>query len=1400
MKKSFSKVVALVLVVIMCATAFPLSVFASSFDSSVTSDYFNVLSENKYVLCDGANEVELILNNAEGTDRKVVHYFEVDTKNENIEVLPGYYGIDKLDPDNLALDGIADKSPYWKAEQLTKTVAYYESLGYNVVGAMNTALAYDSDAPYGYMVWDGVVLGSPEVHKGAQTYLVIDWEGNCELRSMSTPLDGSEKTAISANFGWLVKDGVLQTKTVERTSSDASRSMIGIKADGTLVFCQVDGRNAPVSSGLSNYEMGEMMLALGCVNAVNCDGGGSSTFVSKREGEKENTMRSIPSDGSERPTINSVILVSKAKATGVFDHAVLDSEMDYYAPGATGIVTATGVDASGAPAEMPTEGISWALNDTTFGTVENGEFKSNGKKGKVTVQMLYNGEVVGEKVLSIVDPDVFAFTLDETVLPYGKSMTIEFNCTYGADNWAVGVEGAYEISLSNATAATLVGNKLVATQDETIKGVDIVATYLPNPATKATLKVEYGKGSEIVFDFENGDVSNFLGIDEMLDWAETNGAKAPIQNDGNFSDNTDAETFLSTSVVKNGSYALGVTLDYTDADFASWSYNMFFYTGESVVLRDVANGKNATTLGMWVYIPEGAAGLAMQFQGTKDPEGKAATGGHFYFTTVSGAKKNLNSCTEADIPESRWVYATLDLVALGDYVATYNPYGTLGREPSFIRFYIKPTVAANLTFYFDDFTLDYSSAVDDRVLPTISDVSYATQDESVALNNGAAINSNSISFSAIVADNIKIDNATGKIYIDGNLLENVVVSDKYLTTTSSVTLKAGVHTVAFEIKDAMGNTAKVTRTFTVAGAADVILGGHNDSGLMPEYGSVYYVDVNVADITSINKLTTTLKLQTANTWEPQGMVVANGFNVTYSFNVTGEELTLIIERNGISIDKTATTLVSIPVRLWTWDGINHVTDTPITPEAQYKTGYCPIVKIECNVVTGLVNDIDAFGGNISVETKINDTVYAWHYHDKELTILNKEATCIENGYTGRTYCETCQSVVDWGDTPDATGHVLEMEDGVLVCVGCNEPYTGVHTDGMTYANGVKVEGWIDKSYYIAGVKLTGVQVIDGVYYDFGESGVAEGKLTGLFEVSGKTYYAISGNLVKGWQLIEDNWYFFNPSTFAGYQGQFDAQAFFGMDALIYYSFTNGKLDGGVWYQTETGYRYYYGPGCYKNTWAVIDGNSYYFGSNKERLTGLQSISPNLNDKTPTYELFLFTDEGVLVQKITDDGFISHKGDMFYIKDNSIVKAGLIKVDGVYYYTSTTNGKISTNVTRYVAGDCIDASAADMVAGYYTFGADGKMLIEEPEVPETPDVPEEPAKKNGIIDGYYYVDDVVQKLGLFKYEGNYYYASTTNGKLAVNVYRYVAGDCIDASAADMNAGYYTFDADGKVIFG
>ncbi len=1360
-------------------------VASSLYDTTVSNDYFKVIEEKVYDLAPGAQEYGLTLNNANGTDRKVVHVFAVDTKNEDIQVMPGYYGIDKLDPNNLPLDGVLDKAEFWKAMELTKTVKYYENMGYNVVGGMNTALAYDSNAPYGYMVWNGVVLGTPEVHKGAQTYLAIDKKGNCELRSMATPLTGNEQTAISANFGWLVKDGALVSKTEERTSSDASRSMIGIKADGTLIFCHVDGRNAPVSTGLSNYEMGEMMLALGCVNAVNCDGGGSSTFVSKRAGETSNTMRSVPSDGAERPTINSVILVSTAGASGVFEKALIETGYDYIAPGAHMEVEVTGLDTKGFSMDVPAE-VTYKVAEDGMGTIADGVYTAGSTTGTATIQAVYNGIVVGELVLNVVHPESFGFAQEETVIPYSKSITLEVATAYGDDNWPVCVDGAYAYTLSNDAAASLTGDELTATTDETVAGVDVTVTYTPDPSKTGKLIVTYGKGSEIMFSFENGEHENFLGVDEMYAWANATGAPAPIQGNGNYSDNADSVVFLadkSNGQVKNGDHALGVTLDYTEAEFAGWSYNMFFHTFTEVedrVLRDVANGKNATTFGMWVYIPEGAAGLAMQLQGCSKPDGTGGTGGHFYFTTTSGAVKNLNSCTEADIPASRWVYATCDLTQFGDYFALYNPYGNTGREPSFIRFYVKPTVAADLTFYFDDFTLDYSSAVDDRMLPSITNIEYAAGDVSAELGDGANINAAGAAFSAVVADvgNAGLNTASAQIFLDGNPVDTIV-SGKKIVTANDLTLSDGPHTVTFEIADNLGNYNQVSKTFTVNGAKEkgvVYLDGHNDSGAMPEYDSVYYVDIKTSAAETVDYVEANIQLNTANKWELEQMIVAPGWEVEYFQLDADREIVAYGARsdihsveNVVSISLTRKddcelsgeqTLLSIPVRLWSWEGINHVTGEAITPEAQYKSGYCPVVNVTVSVLFGYAETTDGdvtFGGGIDEKTKINDTVYEWHYHhDENPTVLNQAPTCEVDGFENRTYCETCKSVIDWGTKLPATGHTYEIVDNQLVC-DCGKVITG----------------------------------------------------NGLVTVGDKIYCLIADKLVTGWQAIGDGWCYVAASTKEVQTGEFT------VSGLKYTADENGIVIKGAWVTDAKGTKYSYGPKYYTRQWVTIDGVEYYFGTDSYMYTGAQWIPVNRNNMKEGVIWYQFADDGAYVGLI--NGFVNHhsSGIKYYVVDGVYTYGGLMQIDGDYYY-ARTSGEIVCGKTYWVT-----KSNDLMPSGDYTFDVDGKMInppVVKPEQPDpeqppvtpdpeqppvTPD-PEQPSVKNGICADekgklFWYVNDVKTYGGLLHLDtdgdgvADAYYYARSSGEIVVNRKYYITKNNDILPIAD-----YTFGADGKMV--
>ncbi len=60
----------------------------------------------------------------------------------------------------------------------------------------------------------------------------------------------------------------------------AQRTAIGVKADGSYVYFVSSGRNynSGDGAGLTIKEVGDAMIELGCVSAVNLDGGGSSTL------------------------------------------------------------------------------------------------------------------------------------------------------------------------------------------------------------------------------------------------------------------------------------------------------------------------------------------------------------------------------------------------------------------------------------------------------------------------------------------------------------------------------------------------------------------------------------------------------------------------------------------------------------------------------------------------------------------------------------------------------------------------------------------------------------------------------------------------------------------------------------------------------------------------------------------------------------------------------------------------------------------------------------------------------------------------------------------------------------------------------------------------------------------
>lgn len=113
---------------------------------------------------------------------------------------------------------------------------------------------------------------------------------------------------------WLMRQGEIVIDAPRQGFNDGfsrnrhPRTAIGVTEDGRLLLVTVDGRQ-PMSGGMSLYELAQLMRQLGATDAINLDGGGSTTLAI-RGGLVVNS----PSEGKERPVANAVVVYAPRPA------------------------------------------------------------------------------------------------------------------------------------------------------------------------------------------------------------------------------------------------------------------------------------------------------------------------------------------------------------------------------------------------------------------------------------------------------------------------------------------------------------------------------------------------------------------------------------------------------------------------------------------------------------------------------------------------------------------------------------------------------------------------------------------------------------------------------------------------------------------------------------------------------------------------------------------------------------------------------------------------------------------------------------------------------------------------------------------------------------------------------
>ncbi|MFX4272622.1 phosphodiester glycosidase family protein [Propionibacteriaceae bacterium Y1685] len=293
----------------------------------------------------------------------------------------------------------------------------------------------------------------------------------------------------------LLTDGKIGTED----QVTAARTAVGVSKDGASIkVVTVDGR-AGDADGMTIQELAHFMADLGVWNAVNLDGGGSTTLVARPAGTDDLALVNRPSDGSQRLDSNALVFRSTATtpkvsgvrlrpslqpAAGIVDpaaHAVL--------PGLSRTVLATGLDAN------------LALNAESAPTVTS--------TGPVTVENV-SGAADGQRaVLRGAKPGVASVTAKEgahsdttTIHVYGEVAALEPSTTLLAlpDDQTTGT--------LRLTAVDGDGNRVpVETRDVQVKAA-AGATVQPKGLDAFTVTPTAGaKTSSVTFSVDDHEVT-----------------------------------------------------------------------------------------------------------------------------------------------------------------------------------------------------------------------------------------------------------------------------------------------------------------------------------------------------------------------------------------------------------------------------------------------------------------------------------------------------------------------------------------------------------------------------------------------------------------------------------------------------------------------------------------------------------------------------------------------------------------------------------------------------------------------------------------------------------------------------------------------------------------------------
>jgi exopolysaccharide biosynthesis protein len=130
--------------------------------------------------------------------------------------------------------------------------------------------------------------------------LVVHKDQSVTIETLTHPM-ADDREVIGGNV-ILVRDGVL---VPHPNPTRHPRTVVGLDGTGTkFTLLVVDGRKPGIAVGMSYDELATEMIRLGCQQALNLDGGGSSVMALREPATGMFKILNVPTDGRERAVVN----------------------------------------------------------------------------------------------------------------------------------------------------------------------------------------------------------------------------------------------------------------------------------------------------------------------------------------------------------------------------------------------------------------------------------------------------------------------------------------------------------------------------------------------------------------------------------------------------------------------------------------------------------------------------------------------------------------------------------------------------------------------------------------------------------------------------------------------------------------------------------------------------------------------------------------------------------------------------------------------------------------------------------------------------------------------------------------------------------------------------------------